>query len=187
MKFGDDAPELDAIDLQIINLLQEHGRIPLVKLGDQVGLSAPSVNERVKKLEDSGIITGYHASVDASRLGKDVSAFIGVSISHPKTIALFEETVAMLTDVLESHHVTGQHTLMLKVKTDNTSSLERLISTIRSIEGVSRTETMVVLSTHTERGLISVRANGDAHEASNGKRNRHGSAKSALPESRRGS
>jgi Lrp/AsnC family leucine-responsive transcriptional regulator len=187
MKFGDDAPELDAIDLQIINLLQEHGRIPLVKLGDQVGLSAPSVNERVKKLEDSGIITGYHASVDASRLGKDVSAFIGVSISHPKTIALFEETVAMLTDVLESHHVTGQHTLMLKVKTDNTSSLERLISTIRSIEGVSRTETMVVLSTHTERGLISVHANGDAHEASNGKRSRHGSAKSALPESRRGS
>ena len=187
MKFGDDAPELDAIDLQIINLLQEHGRIPLVKLGDQVGLSAPSVNERVKKLEDSGIITGYHASVDASRLGKDVSAFIGVSISHPKTIALFEETVAMLTDVLESHHVTGQHTLMLKIKTDNTSSLERLISTIRSIEGVSRTETMVVLSTHTERGLISVHANGDAHETSNGKRNRHGSAKLVLPESRRGS
>jgi Lrp/AsnC family leucine-responsive transcriptional regulator len=187
MKFGEDAPELDAIDLHIINLLQEHGRIPLVKLGDQVGLSAPSVNERVKKLEDSGIITGYHASVDASRLGKDVSAFIGVSISHPKTIALFEETVAMLTDVLESHHVTGQHTLMLKVKTDNTSSLERLISTIRSIEGVSRTETMVVLSTHTERGLISVHANGDGHEVSNGKRNRHGSAKSALPESRRGS
>jgi hypothetical protein len=76
---------------------------------------------------------------------------------------------------------------MLKIKTDNTSSLERLISTIRSIEGVSRTETMVVLSTHTERGLISVHANGDGHEASNGKRSRHGSAKSALPESRRGS
>ena len=52
MKFGGDFPELDAIDLQIIGLLQEHGRIPLVKLGEQVGLSAPSVNERVKKLED---------------------------------------------------------------------------------------------------------------------------------------
>jgi Lrp/AsnC family leucine-responsive transcriptional regulator len=187
MKFGGDSPELDAIDLQIINLLQEHGRIPLVKLGEHVGLSAPSVNERVKKLEDSGIITGYHASVDASRLGKDVTAFIGVSISHPKTIAMFEETVAMLEDVLECHHVTGQHTLMMKIKTDNTSSLERLISTIRSIEGVARTETMVVLSTHTERGLISVHANGDAEQPSNGKRGRHGSAKSALPDPRRGS
>jgi Lrp/AsnC family leucine-responsive transcriptional regulator len=185
MKFGGDSPELDVIDLQIINLLQEHGRIPLVKLGEQVGLSAPSVNERVKKLEDSGIITGYHASVDAPRLGKDVTAFIGVSILHPKTIRLFEEAVSMLEDVLECHHVTGQHTLMLKIKTDNTSSLERLISAIRSIEGVARTETMIVLSTHTERGLITMHANGEPHEPANGRRNRHGSAKSALPDPRR--
>ena len=185
MKFGGDASELDAIDLQIINILQEHGRIPLVKLGEQVGLSAPSVNERVKKLEDSGVITGYHASVDAARLGKDVTAFIGVSISHPKTIGLFEDAVAMLEDVLECHHVTGQHTLIMKIKTENTSSLERLISAIRSIEGVARTETMVVLSTHTERGLISVHSNGDSQESGNGRRHRHGSPKSALPDSRR--
>ena len=186
MKFGGESPELDAIDLQILSLLQEHGRIPLVKLGEQVGLSAPSVNERVKKLEDSGIITGYHASVDASRLGKDVTAFIGVSISHPKTIALFEEAVALLEDVLECHHVTGSHTVLLKVKTENTSTLERLISAIRSIEGVARTETMVVLSTHTERGLIVVHAsNGESHEPANGRRHRHGAVKSALPDPKR--
>ncbi len=90
MKLGSEIPELDAIDLQIIQSLQEQGRIPHVKLGEQVGLSAPSVIERVKKLEDGGIITGYHASVDARRLGKDVTAFIGVSISHPRLIGLFE-------------------------------------------------------------------------------------------------
>jgi Lrp/AsnC family transcriptional regulator, leucine-responsive regulatory protein len=185
MKFGGDSPELDAIDLQIINTLQEHGRIPLVKLGEQVGLSAPSVNERVKKLEDGGIITGYHASVDARRLGKDVTAFIGVSISHPKTIPLFEQTVNLLEDVLECHHVTGQHTLLLKVKTNNTSSLERLISTIRSIEGVSRTETMVVLSTHTERGLIAVHGRTEAPDSGNGRRHRHAAPRPALPEGRR--
>src|SRR5260221_9821025 len=106
MKFGGDAPELDAIDLQILNVLQEHGRIPLVKLGEQVGLSAPSVNERVKKLEDCGIITGYHASVDATSLGKDVAAFIGVSLAHPQTIARFEDWGATLDHVLECHHVT---------------------------------------------------------------------------------
>jgi Lrp/AsnC family transcriptional regulator, leucine-responsive regulatory protein len=178
MKLGADTPELDAIDSQILNILQEQGRIPLVKLGELVGLSSPSVIERVKKLEDSGIITGYHASIDARRLGKDVSAFIGVSISHPKAIALFEHTVAMVDDVLECHHVTGSHTLLLKVKTANTSSLERLISQIRSIEGVSRTETMVVLSTHTERATINAgvsekeevqAANGHGH----GRRARH--------------
>ena len=108
-----------------------------------------------------------------------------MSIAHPKTISLFEESVALLDDVLECHHVTGQHTLMIKVKTENTSSLERLISAIRSIEGVARTETMVVLSTHTERGLISPHTNGDASEPVNGRRHRHASAKSAPPDSRR--
>jgi Lrp/AsnC family transcriptional regulator, leucine-responsive regulatory protein len=185
MKFGADSPDLDAIDLQILATLQEHGRIPLVKLGEQVGLSAPSVNERVKKLEDSGIVTGYHASVDARRLGKDVAAFIGVSIAHPKTIPLFEETIELLEEVLECHHVTGQHTLLLKVKTDNTSSLERLISSIRSIEGVARTETMVVLSTLTEREQIAVRANGESHEAGNGRRHRHAPTRNALPDTKR--
>jgi AsnC-like helix-turn-helix protein len=74
---------------------------------------------------------------------------------------------------------------MMKVKTENTSSLERLISAIRSIEGVARTETMVVLSTHTERGLISVHSNGDSHEPANGRRHRHAATKSAPPDPRR--
>ena len=108
-----------------------------------------------------------------------------MSIAHPKTISLFEESVALLDDVLECHHVTGQHTLMMKVKTENTSSLERLISAIRSIEGVARTETMVVLSTHTERGLISPHTNGDTSEPTNGRRHRHAAAKSVPPDPRR--
>jgi Lrp/AsnC family transcriptional regulator, leucine-responsive regulatory protein len=187
MKLGGDIPELDAIDLQILSILQVNGRIPHVKLADQVGLSAPSVIERVKKLEDGGIITGYHATVDARRLGKDVTAFIGVLIAHPKTIGLFEETVDLLEDVLECHHVTGQHTAILKVKTANTSSLERLISTIRSIEGVARTETMVVLSTHIERNQIAVHPAEEPAEPSNGhsRRHRHLPAKAALPDARR--
>src|ERR1700731_2022759 len=182
MKFGGDSPELDAIDLQIISLLQEHGRIPLVKVGEHVGLSAPSVNERVKKLEDGGVIIGYHATVDATRLGKDVTAFIGVSISHPKTIALFEETVDLLDDVLECHHVTGEPTVLLKIKTANTASLEKLIRAIRLIEGVARTETMVVLSTHTERNQIAV-TNHEPQGAGNGRTHRHGARKSeaAVP------
>jgi len=179
MKLGIDNPELDGIDLQILNTLQEHCRTSLAKLGEQVGLSAPSVQERVKKLEDSGIITGYHATVDAKRLGKDITAFIGVSVNHPRMLEEFERTVQELSDVLECHHVTGQHTLLLKVKTDNTSSLERLISTIRSIAGVERTETMVVLSTHTERVQIPI--NGVvAQEETGSRRPRHNGTKGVI-------
>lgn len=184
MKLGAEAPELDAIDLQILTILQEHGRIPHVKLGEQVGLSAPSVIERVKKLEDSGVIIGYHAAVDAKRLGKDVTAFIGVSIAHPKTIGLFEETIELVDDVLECHHVTGEHTVLLKVKTVNTSTLEQLIRTIRLIEGVTRTETMVVLSTRTERTQITVPAEGFG-DSGNGRRHRHGTIKNGLGDSKR--
>lgn len=187
MKSGFEAFEPDTIDLQIIDALQEHGRIPHAKLAEQVGLSAPSVIERVKKLEDSGVITGYHASVDARKLGRDVTAFIGVSIGHPRTINLFEETVALMPDVLECHHVTGEHTVLLKVKTHSTATLEQLIRTIRLIEGVMRTETMVVLSTHTERAQISVSGDETGVEPGNGGRrhHRHSIARNATPESRR--
>ena len=184
MKLGHEACELDAIDLQIIAILQEHGRIPLVKLGDQVGLSAPSVIERVKKLEDGGVITGYHASVDARLMGKDVTAFIGVSLGHPRPIGMFEETVERIGEVLECHHITGEHTVLLKVKTCNTATLEEVIKTIRAIDGVTRTETMVVLSTHTERTQISVSNGKEPTDAGNGKRHRH-VGKSAASDSRR--
>lgn len=146
--------ELDDIDRGILSLLQENCRTSLAKIGEQVGLSAPSVIERVKKLEDCGVIRGYHAILDARRLGMDIAAFIGVYVSHPGLIDDFENEIAKIEDVLECHHVTGSHTLLLKVKTVNTSSLETLISRLRSINGVEKTETMVVLSTYTERSQL---------------------------------
>ena len=140
----------DTLDRHILSLLQENCKLSLSKIGERVGLSAPSVVERIKKLEESGIIRGYTAVLDARKLGKDITAFIGVSISHPKMIGAFEKEIDRFEEVQECHHVTGGHTLLLKVKTDNTSGLEDLIRQIRSIDGVERTETTVVLSTHTE-------------------------------------
>ena len=142
--------ELDDIDRHILAVLQENCKLPLAKIGERVGLSAPSVNERIRKLEENGIIRGYTAVLDARKLGKDVTAFIGVFIEHPRLIGKFERELDRLEAVQECHHVTGQHTILLKLKTDNTSKLEQLIREIRSIEGVARTETLVVLRTYTE-------------------------------------
>jgi Lrp/AsnC family leucine-responsive transcriptional regulator len=154
MKFNGSQHEPDSIDLQILELLQENCKQPLAAIGEKVGLTASSVMERIHKLEQAGIILGYAALLDARSLGKDITAFIGVSISHPSGIGAFEREIAHVEDVLDCHHVTGNHTLMLKVKTESTETLERLIDRMRSIEGVNRTETMVVLSTHTERTRI---------------------------------
>ncbi len=142
---------LDGIDRQLLAALQADAKRSLKEIGAAVGLSAPSVMERVRKLENAGIIQGYHAVLDARKVGLDISAFIGVSISNPSHLAAFEEWVESIPQVLECHHVTGGHTLLLKVKTRNTKDLEQLISRVRSMEGVAGTETMVVLSTHTER------------------------------------
>ena len=156
MKLGEEHPDLDDIDRQILAVMQENCRLPLAKIGEHVGLSAPSVMERVKKLEDGGVITGYRAVLNARLLGKDITVFIGVSTGHPHAIDHFEREIEPLDDILECHHVTGSHTFIIKAKTRNTSSLEELISRIRAIEGVVRTETMVVLSTHTERIQVPV-------------------------------
>jgi len=153
MKIDDQQLDLDQIDIQILALLQEHCKMSLAKIGQRVGLSAPAVIERIKKLEESGVIVGYTALLDARKLGCDITAFIGVLTSHPKSIHDVERQIESRQEILECHHVTGAYTLLLKVKTADTSSLEELISDLRSIEGVSRTETMIVLSTHTERQL----------------------------------
>ena len=141
---------LDAIDRSLVTALQDDGRASLAQLGKLVGLSAPSVMERVRKLESAGVITGYHAAIDGRALGLDITSFIGVSINYPKDIDGFLARLSERSEVLECHHVTGGHTLLLKVKTRNTASLEVLISSLRRIEGVTRTETMVVLSTAAE-------------------------------------
>lgn len=149
---------LDDIDRQILALLQENSEVPLARIGEQVGLSAPAVQERIRKLEEHEFIVGYRAIVNARRLGKDVTAFIGVSIDHPKKLEAFERAIDHWEGILECHHITGAYTLLLKIKTENTSTLEKLISQIRSEDGVSRTETMIVLSTHSERTQIPVGA-----------------------------
>lgn len=146
-----DSQGLDLIDREILVVLQQDCRMSLNKVGERVGLSAPSVMERIRKLEAEGFISGYHALLDARRLGLDVTAFIGVWMSHPSHMESLEADLDPLEDVLECHHVTGGPTLLLKVKTRNTESLERLISVLRCLEGVERTETNVVLSTRVER------------------------------------
>jgi len=97
------------------------------------------------------VIQGYAAVLDARRLGRDVTAFIGVTMDRAGAIHSVEGEVAAMSEVLECHHVTGLHSLLIKVKTRSTVTLEALIERIRSLEGVSRTETMVVLSTQAER------------------------------------
>ncbi len=156
MKFSRVSPEFDATDRAILELLQENCKQPLAVIGEKVGLKAPSIVERIHKLEEAGVITGYVAQLDARRLGNDITVFIGVNTGHPRVVGQLERELASFDEILDCHHVTGVHTLMCKAKTRNTESLEHLIDRILSLDGVDGTETSIVLSTHAERTRIAL-------------------------------
>ena len=147
---------VDDIDITILDILQRKGRTRRNDLAEAVGLSLPSVSERLRKLEESGIITGYHAVLDHKRLGKDVTAFVFVTIDTSRHYAPFLDHLASLDEVLECHAVTGESSHLLKVRTSNTSSLERLLAKIQSWTGVQGTKTDLVLSTSKETRRIKI-------------------------------
>jgi Lrp/AsnC family leucine-responsive transcriptional regulator len=147
---------LDEIDLKILKMLQEDGRIKRNEIAQATGLSVPSVSERMKKLEDAGIIKGYTAILDSKKLGKDITAFVFVSIDSSKNYPLFIERVMDVDEILECHSITGEGSHLLKVKTENTSTLEKLLARIQSWPGVTGTRTNIVLSTIKETTKIKI-------------------------------
>ncbi|HEX5746731.1 MAG TPA: Lrp/AsnC family transcriptional regulator [Archangium sp.] len=148
---------MDELDHRLVDLLQRDGRATQLELSRSVGLSQPAVAERIRKLEERGVITGYTARVDASKLGKDITAFIGVSIEHPKYFEGFARKVLAMPEVLEAHRVAGQDSYILKVRTRNTRTLDSLlVETLRTISGVTRTHTTIVLTSIKEETYIHV-------------------------------
>jgi Lrp/AsnC family leucine-responsive transcriptional regulator len=148
--------QIDEIDLKILNILQENGRVKRNELAQMVGLSVPAVSERMKRLEDAGIIKGYTALLDSKKLGKDITAFVFVSIDSSKNYPLFIERVMEVDEILECHSITGEGSHLLKVKTENTSTLEKLLARIQSWPGVTGTKTNIVLSTIKETTKVKV-------------------------------
>lgn len=148
---------MDATDHRLVQLLQADGRATQLQLAKEVGLSQPATAERIRKLEDAGVITGYTAKVDATKLGRDVTAFVGVGIEHPKYFDNFTKRVLAMPEVLECHRVAGQDSYLLKVRTRNTRTLDKLlVETLRTITGVTRTFTTIVLSSSKEDARIQV-------------------------------
>jgi Lrp/AsnC family leucine-responsive transcriptional regulator len=138
---------MDSADRLIVDVLQRNARTTQSELARAVGLSQPAVAERIRKLEERGILTGYFARVDAAELGIDITAFIGVGIEHPKFFDAFTKKVKGLDEVLECHRVAGEDSYLLKVKTRNTRSLDHLlVEVLRTIPGVTRTQTTIVLA-----------------------------------------
>lgn len=151
------AERIDEIDVKILSFLQESGRMKRNAIAEAVGLSVPSVSERMRKLEERGVITGYHAVLDAKRLHYDITAFIRVTVDGSLLYPDFVERVVAMPEVLEVHSVTGEGSHILKVRTRNTTTLEYLLSKLQALPGVHGTSTSIVLSTYKETREVQVR------------------------------
>jgi len=155
------AVSIDQRDRQILHLIQRDASLAQAEIARQVGLSTAAVHERLKKLEASGVIRRWTAVVDPTSVGASVTAFVEVFLDHPRHEPALLERVATLDDVMECHHVTGEFSLLLKVRVHDMEALRQLLlHQLGSLEGVNRTRTVVVLSTEKEETYIAPVAEG---------------------------
>lgn len=138
---------MDGIDVKIIKLLQKNARVTASEISSEINLSVPAVSERLKKLEASGIIQQYTAIINPRMVKKELTAIMFVTLERPKFSEKFVEVVNEIDEIIECHYLAGDYDYALKIITENTFSLEELLTKIKAVQGIHRTRTIVVLST----------------------------------------
>ncbi|MGL4796632.1 MAG: Lrp/AsnC family transcriptional regulator [Paraclostridium sp.] len=141
---------MDITDYRIIEILQDDGRISMKDLGKIVGLTSPAVSERVKRLEEAGVIQGYKAIVNPDKLGRVIKSFINIALPS-ENYQEFIDYARKDNRIVECHHITGEDCLLLKVIVKDMYELEQVIDQIKQ---VGKTKTSVILSTIIESKSI---------------------------------
>jgi Lrp/AsnC family leucine-responsive transcriptional regulator len=148
--------ELDESDLRLLDALQRNARSTFAELGVIVGLRAPAVHDRVKRLEARGYIRGYAARIDPRKLGLGLVAFVSAYTTADVDYERFHTAVAALPEVVEIHSVAGEESFVLKVVTRSTAHLDDFLSRLKVVPGIGRTKTTIVLSSPFERDGIAL-------------------------------
>ena len=156
---------LDATDNAILAALQADGSLSNVRLAEHINLSPAATLARVKRLEQSGIISGYIALIDKEKLGYDLLCFVTVSLeNHDVTLVEnFRTAIKAMPEVIECHFLTGNSDYILKVAVQNRQSLEHfLVQTLTPVSGVARLQTSIVLNEVKEKTVLQVCLEEDA-------------------------
>ena len=151
--------KLDEIDRKILEILQSNAKITNAQLSKDIGLSSAPTLERVKKLENSGIIKSYHAKLDTEKIGLGVHTFVQVTLKghNKKNIDLFLAEINQVPEVIECHHITGSGDFILKVISKDITSYQRLmLEKVSEIEVVDSLQSMVILSTFKDSKVMPV-------------------------------
>lgn len=152
-------PKLDNIDRKILELLQANSNITNAQLAQEIGLSPAPTLERVKKLEQAGVIRSYHATVDPASVGLGVSTFVTVSLKghNKENIEKFISAIKKIEEVVECHHVTGQADFILKVVAVDIPAYQNLmLEKVTNIEVVDNLQSTIILSTFKDSKAIPI-------------------------------
>jgi Lrp/AsnC family leucine-responsive transcriptional regulator len=144
----------DAIDRTILEVLRADGRATHAHLAKQTGLSAPAIGERVRKLEQAGVIRGYRAVLDPEKVGLAICAFVHIAPQPRKSAQDLVDRLLSLPEVEELHAVAGNYSYVAKVRVATPAALDGFLDRLFMLEGVERTETTMVLRTNAERPMF---------------------------------
>jgi Lrp/AsnC family transcriptional regulator, leucine-responsive regulatory protein len=150
---------IGSFDVKALKLLMRNGRATWAELGEVLGLSAPSAADRVRKLEQRGVIRGYAALVDPASVGYPLTAYVSVSLASHRNRAAFLRAISKMDQVVECHHVAGDDDYLLKVRCRGTEDLDHLLAKeLKDKLRVARTRTTIVLSTAKESVRVPIDA-----------------------------
>lgn len=139
--------ELDDTDLEILRILQANARTPFSEVARRIDMSSATVHDRVNRMEEAGVIEGYHASVDPKAVGLGISAIVGLRVEQGRE----QDTLERLTEidgVQQVHLTTGEWDVMMRVYAADADELRELMfERIARMDGFSRSQTMVILGT----------------------------------------
>jgi len=141
---------IDAIDEQILTILQENARTPNAEIARHIGMTASAIFERIKKLEKQGIIKSYEVRLCPDRIGLPLLAFVLISLNEISKMHMTGKQIAEIPGVQEVHYIAGKGSILAKIRTAGTLDLERRLDQINQIKNVSVTETTIVLKTDLE-------------------------------------
>ncbi|MDR3180923.1 MAG: Lrp/AsnC ligand binding domain-containing protein [Prevotellaceae bacterium] len=143
---------IDTLDQRILGLLIKNARMPFLEVARECGISGAAIHQRVKKMEDAGVIKGSSMQVKPTALGLDVCAFVGIHLNESNHYETTIDALKVIPEVVECHFVTGSYQLLLKVYCrDHEHLMDVLISTIQRIPNIQKTETLISLDHVFER------------------------------------
>lgn len=138
---------IDAIDRKILKFLIKNARMPFLEIARECGISGAAIHQRIKKLDESGVILGSRLMVDPRSLGFDVCAFIGIRLQDPTQNNTTVEQLRQISEIVECHYVTGEYNLLIKLYCiDNEHLMNTIFNRILQIQGVSTTQTYISMN-----------------------------------------